>query len=234
MNICNKIKLYIKYALDIAIDLEQSDNQIEHEYKYYKLGIKYAYDSDGVNYYESKILKATSILQVYRYFLYDTTFDDIRLLEAFIGMTDCFYVSKIPEDGDDFCVFLWNCDSYKVNNINMFAQYDEVLRDRYNSVAMELENLYFGDDVRKFSDIAFKYPKSENDKIDAKLCIEKTRLKKDVFLHLYKCDSVETIVKDETEYYDLLEALNKFFMGNKMMGKIHLDIMEENHVFLTI
>lgn len=227
--ICNEIKLYIKNALDVAIELEQHDDH----YQYYKLRIKYAYNHEEIQHYESPILKAISILHVYKYLLFNESLDDIKLLEAFMGMTDCFNVSKITNYNVEFHTVLWRSDSYYVNDINMFAKYDEVLRDRYYSVAIELESLHCSDDKHLFDDVIFKYPKSENDKVVAKLCIEKTQIKKDVLSQLYKCDTIEPIIQNDIEYYDLLHALHKFFICD-FMGKIQLDILEENQVYLTI
>lgn len=230
---CNEIKSYIKKLLETAINLEQTENQIKIEYKYYKLSIKYSYDHNGLQYYESPILKATSILHVYMYLLFNESFENIKLLEAFMGMTDCFTVSKIPDYTEDFCVMLWACDSYHVNDINMFAEYDNVLRNRYDSVAIELELLQYSYDMQNFNNVAFKYPKSETDKVIAKSCIEKTQLKKDVLTQLYKCDTIQPIIQDGLEYYDLLHAFHNFFTY-RVMGKLHLEVLSENQVYITI
>jgi hypothetical protein len=231
--ICDKIKQYIKSALDTAINLENNCNQIKLEHKYYKLTIKYAYDDNGAQYYETPIFKATSILQVYKHLLFDKEFEDIKLLEVFIGMSDCFNISKIPEYDTEFHILLWLCDSYTVNNINMFAQYDETLRNRYDSIEMELDSLNDMYTIEELKDITFKYPKSESDKINVTAFIKKTRLTKNVLPQLYKCDILEPIVLDDIEYYDLLVALNNFF-SKDFMNKLNLTVLEENQVYITI
>lgn len=233
IKVCDDIKYYIKKLLELAINLEQTENQIKIEYKYYRLGIKYAYDHNGMQYYESPILKATSILHIYMHLLFNESYENLKLLDVFIGMTDCFSISKISDYTEEFHIIMWTCDSYRVNDINMFAEYDTVLRDRYESVVIELESLQYSHDMQNFNNVTFKYPKSDTDKVIAKSCIEKTRLKKDVLLQLYKCDTISPIVQDGSEYYDLLHALQKFFTSH-IMGKIHLETLSENQVYITI
>jgi hypothetical protein len=231
-DVCDKIKIHMKHEISRGIE-EENVNITNKKYKYYKLNIKYAY-GDKIEYYTSPMIKSDSLLKVYEYLLFNKKFGEIRLFDALISMTDCFYVSKISEYDNEFHIILWSYNTFKICDINVFAEYDAVLRDRYESIAIELNELDTNKkDIEDFNNIAFKYPKSETDKCEIKKYINKTKFNNNVLLQLYKSNEIETV---DGEHYDLLDFLNNFFVGkcNNFLCKMWLETYEENQVYDTI
>jgi hypothetical protein len=233
VKVCNEIKENIKSALESAIGCEENENLIKNNILYYKLTIRYAYNHEGIQFYETSIMKTCSILRVYYYLLFDSVLEnELRLLDAWLNMQDCFNVSKLTMDNDiPFYELLWCGDSFKISNINIFAEYDEVLRDRWESIVIEMDE----QSGEMMKDIALKYPKTNNDKEYVyELVNTIDNIKNEIISQLINCETEIPIEHDDSEYYDLMYALERFFSDRNMRSKIRLEKLNEDQVYVCV